>query len=154
VLYTDYEAIRGCLGIDAEDCPDDVIENSNMWLELEIDLDGWLPTHGTIYSDGSATGATTDEVKLMNVLQLYAQWFCAYEVAGRLMLFPQIVTDGKAQINRFPNFKLSEAQQLAGSRMARYKAWLNEEVNGASSALQTATIMAVSTPSYDPVTDT
>lgn len=154
MIYTDYEAIRGSLGVDEEDCPDALIADSKLTVELEIDLDTWLPTHAAIFSAGSAELATADEVRRRQVLELYAQWFCAYELAGRFLLYPQIVSDGKAQMNRFANFDLDAAQERAGMRMARYKAWLNEEVNGASSAISGALIMSVSTPSYDPVTNT
>lgn len=152
MLYTTYEAVRGSLGVTSEDCSDSVIVESNLELELEVDLDTWLPTHATIYEDGMAEVATASEHRLANTLLLYAQWFCAYELAGRLLLYPQIVTDGKAQINRF-TMDLERAQQLAGTRMAKYKAVLNETVNGASTSLQSAVVMAVSVPDYDPVTN-
>ncbi len=151
--YTTYEAIRGSLGVDAEDCPDALIRESNLELELEVDLDDWLSTHATIWSDGASETATTSQVRLKNLLALYSQWFCAYELAGRFLLYPQIVTDGKAQINRFPNFDLEAARDLAGSRMAKYRATLNEVVNGASTSIQGARILAVSIPDYDPVTN-
>ncbi len=150
--YTNYDSIRGCLGLDSDDCPDEIIRDSNLWLELEVDLGSWLPTHATIYADGIAEAATADEEKLKNYLVLYSQWYCAHELVSRFLLHAQIVTDGKAQINRFSNMKLPEAKTMAAGRMARYRTLLDEEVNGVSSPVSTPIVFAISQPDYDPVT--
>lgn len=151
--YTNTAAIRGCLGIDLQDCSDDTILESNLELELLVDLDGWLPTHAAIHAAGKVNTATAEERHLWNVLQLYAQWFCAFEVVSRFMLLPQIVTDGKNQLNRFPNVDLKDAKAEAAARMAKYRGLLDEEVNGAT-AVSSLPLVAISTPAYDPVTNT
>lgn len=150
--YTNTAAIRGCLGIDAQDCTDDMIITSNLELELEVDLDGWLPTHAAIYDAGKVSTATADERHQLNLLQLYAQWFCAFEMVSRQLLVPQIVTDGKNQMNRF-GIDLKEAKAEAAARMAKYRGLLDEEVNGAT-AVSALPLVAISTPAYDPVTNT
>ena len=150
--YTSTEAIRACLGIDAEDCPDTYMTDSNLELELLTDLDGWLPTHATIFSEGNGATPTAAQLRYRNILILYSQWFGAYEMAKRFLTFPQIVSDGKNQINRFPKVELEKVAELAAAQMAKYKGLLDEEVNG-NVVVNQPPIMLVSTPVDDPVSD-
>jgi len=152
--YTTTQAIRASLGMDDADCPDAMMTDSRLDLELRVDLDSWLPTHATLYADGEAGGATAAEQALKDYLLLYAQWFCAHEMAERFLLAPQIVSDGKSQINRFPRIELEQVADRASSRRAKYRALLDEAVNGAEpSTAQTSSLLVVSTPTYDPVTN-
>lgn len=148
--YTDTDAIRACLGVDSHDAGDDLIVNSNLELELTVDLDVWLSTHATVWSDGNASGASIEEKLHRNYLVLYSQWFCAYELASRFLTFPQIVTDGKNQINRFANVELEKVQALAADRMAKYRGLLDEAVNGTVTA--SIPVVTISSPTLDPVT--
>jgi len=150
--YTTSDAIRGSLGVDPQDCSDEVIASSNLEVELEVDLDGWLPTHDTLFTAGAATGATGAEKTTKNLILLYAQWFCAFELASRFLLFPQIVTDGKNQMNRFAKVDLDRVKDLAASRMNKYRKSLDELVNSSSEGV--LPIVSISTPSFDPVTNT
>lgn len=150
--YTTTEAVRSCLGIDKSDCPDSYMVDSNLELELLVDLDSWLPTHATIFAEGNAASPTADQKKYRNVLCLYSQWFGAYQIAIRPLTFPQIITDGKNQINRFPKADLERIAALAASKMAQYKGILDEEVNG-NTATSTLPIILVSSPDTDPVTE-
>ena len=148
--YTTTEAIRGCLGIDADDCTDNFIVDSNLELEILADLSDWLSTHATIFSDGNASGATGEEKLLRDYLVLYSQWFGATEMAARFLTFPQIVTDGKNQMNRFAKMDLEKVMGMAAQRMAKYRNKLDELVNGAVTG--TFNPLKVSIPDYDPVT--
>lgn len=150
--YTSTDAIIGSLGVDKEDCPEEIIVNSKLELELTVDLDVWLPDHATLFDDGNASGADATATLHKNWLVLYAQWFCAHELASRFLLFPQIVSDGKNQINRFSNVDLNAVKGLAASRMAKYKTALDEAIN--TTATATMPVMKVIIPDYDPVTDT
>ena len=150
--YTTTEAIRASLGIDAEDCPDSYMENSNLELELLVDLDGWLPTHATIFSDGNQATPLAAQRRARDVLVLYSQWFCAYEMAKRFLTFPQIVSDGKNQLNRFPKVDLEKVAEMAAAQMAKYKGILEEEVLEQTPSY-TPNILIVSTPADDPVSD-
>ena len=151
--YTDTNAIRGSLGVDDQDCPDSLIVQSNLELELEVDLYEWLPTHAAIFSVGSQTGADISDAVKKNYLLLYAQWYCAYELACRFLAFPQIVSDGKNQLNRFAKLDLEVVKQNAASRMAKYKGKLDALENNVVAAAGLS-ILAISTPGYDPVTNT
>jgi hypothetical protein len=127
--------------------------DSRLDLELQEDLDSWLSTHAALYAAGEAPAATDSEKRVKNLITLYAQWFCAFEVVSRFLLVPQIVSDGKNQINRFSKIDLQVAQNNAAARMQRYRTALDETVNSAASAIAGVSIMAVSIPDYDPVTN-
>ena len=43
--YTNTAAVRACLGVDEQDCPDSILLDSNLSLELLVDLDEWLSGH-------------------------------------------------------------------------------------------------------------
>lgn len=150
--YTDTDAIRGSIGVDKEDCPDNLIVDSNLELEIEVDLQGWLPTHETIFSEGNASAATLTQKLYKNYLVLYAQWFGAYEMASRFLLIPQIVSDGKNQMNRFANVELEKVKAEAAARMAKYRGLLDSAINGGE--VSAAPVLLVSTPGFDPVTNT
>jgi len=154
--YTNTAAVRACLGVDEQDCPDSILLDSNLALELLVDLDEWLSTHATIYTAGTATATTPtdDEVRLKNLLVLYAQWFCAYELANRFLTVPQIVSDGKNQMNRFAKIDLSKVAELSGARRQKYRAALDTAVNSAPDYTSGIALMQVSIPDYDPVTNT
>ena len=149
--YATTEAIRGCLGIDQHDCPDRVIIDSRLELELEVDLDGWLDTHTALYEAGILSSATADAKRVKNYILLYSQWFCAYEMASRFLLTPQIVSDGKNQMNRFSKIDLDRVKDLAAARMSKYKTLLDEDVNGATTSVPS--LLAISVPDFDPVTN-
>lgn len=153
--YTSTAAVRACLGMDEQDCPDSILLDSSLELELVIDLDEWLATHATIYTTGTAVSPapTDEEVRLKNLLVLYSQWFCADEIANRFLVAPQIVSDGKNQLNRFANVDLEKMAARAAARRAKYRAALDQAVNGAAPAVTSVALMQVSTPSYDPVTN-
>lgn len=55
VLYTNTDAIRGCLGITENELYDEMIVSSRFDLQLEVDLDTWLPGHGALASAADAT---------------------------------------------------------------------------------------------------
>ena len=151
--YTNTAAVRACLGVDEQDCPDSILLDSNLSLELLVDLDEWLSGHAALYTAGTTTSPTTDEVRLKNLLVLYAQWFCAYELANRFLTVPQIVSDGKNQMNRFAKIDLAKAAELAGARRQKYRAALDTAVNNAPSFTSGIALMQGSVPDYDPVTN-
>lgn len=151
--YTNTAAVRACLGVDEQDCPDSILLDSNLSLELLVDLDEWLSGHAALYTANTTTSPTTDEVRLKNLLVLYAQWFCAYELANRFLTVPQIVSDGKNQMNRFAKIDLAKAAELAGARRQKYRAALDTAVNSAPGFTSGIALMQVSVPDYDPVTN-
>lgn len=149
--YTTTDAIRGSIGVDPQDFPDDSIVASNLNLELETDLSEWLPDHSTVFDEGNSQSATLTQKLKRNYLMLYCQYFGGYQLASRPMAFPQIVSDGKNQMNRFSKLDLKDVADLAADKMEKYKGKLDEAQNGATSVA--LPIMGVSIPATDPVTD-
>lgn len=152
--YTDTDAVRACLGIDASDCPDTYMVDAHISVELTLDLDDWLPTHVAIYNSGKAAAATDEEKRYKSVLSMYSQWFCASEIAARRLTFLKSSSDGKNQGVRF-DVDLQTVAKAAAGKMAKYKAILDVEVNGATDSSETpGGLLAVSVPNSDPVLDT
>lgn len=151
--YTDTDAIRGSLGADASDVGDQLISSSNIELELLVDLDTWLPTHAAVFLAGNQPAASDADVAKKNYIRLYSQWFCAYELASRFLLFPQIISDGKNQMNRFAQIDLDKVKGNASARMAKYRGLLNASVNLVAASGGVA-IVKKSVPDFDPVTNT
>lgn len=142
--YTTTEAVRGCLGLDPNDLPDAYMVDSLLDVELSLDLDGWLPSHATLFASG------TDAVK--NRIRLYAQWFCAWKMAKRPYAVPQITTDGKAQIDRF-KIDWVKVAELAAGEMSLIKGQLDEIVNGNTAPTGVISYIGIGAPGQDPVTE-
>ena len=152
--YTTTEAVRAALGMDFSDCPDKVMEESALSLELSVSLDTDAPTHAAVFAAGAAAGADDAAKKARNVLTLYAQWFCAYEVALRPLVFLQEASDGKNKARRF-GFDVAEIREMAGAKKAHYFGLLDEVVNGAAPATSDPyTLVSISAPDSDPVAGT
>lgn len=149
--YTTTDAIRSSLGIDAQDVSDSAILDSNLQIELETDLQEWLPDHATLYSEGGSASATDEQKLKKNYLVLYSQYFCAYQLALRPLFFPQIVSDGKNQLNRFSDLEPQEIVDRARANMDKFRTKLDELHNSAVSS--EPNVLAVSVPDYDPVTN-
>jgi hypothetical protein len=150
--YTTTQAVRGCLGIDVNDCPDTYMVDSQVALELKLDLDGWLPTHAALYTAGTTGSPTAPQTAISDRIKLYAQWFVALEFANRPLTVPQINTDGKAQIDRF-KVDLAKVAELAAAKVAKYKAELVSVIGGGAVTAPYANYVSVATPGSDPVTE-
>lgn len=150
--YTTTEAVRGCLGVDLNDMPDHYMVDSKLDVELKLDLDGWLPTHAALYAAGVAPGATAADVAKGVRIALYAQWFCAAEMAKRPLSVPQITTDGKAQIDRF-KVDLEKVAALATFKVSQYRAELDLLVNGTAIPTGVISYVGIGVPSQDPITE-
>jgi len=151
--YTTTEAVRGCLGIDASDCPDAMMVDSNLDLELVLDLDSFLPTHAALYATGTGGGATAPQKAVSNRIKLYSQWFCALEMARRPLTVPQINTDGKAQFDRF-KVDLERLAELCAIKVAKYRADLQELVNNVVKPVGLPiSLVSAAQPTQDPITE-
>lgn len=150
--YTTTEAVRGCLGIDANDMPDAYMVDSKLDVELRLDLNSWLAAHATLFSAGKVDGAAQAAADTADCISLYAQWFCAHAMANRPHAIPQITTDGKAQIDRF-KIDWVKVAALAAGKAAQYKAELDTLVNGAAPVTAAPRLISVAIPSQDPITE-
>lgn len=150
--YTTTEAVRGCLGVDEDDIPDAYMVDSKLDVELSVDLDSWLATHAALYAAGTAISPSTAEAAIAAKISLYAQWFCALEMANRPLTVPLITSDGKAQINRFKVDPAAVAK-LAALKVAKYRAELSEAVGTGATATFAINLLGVAVPSVDPITE-
>jgi hypothetical protein len=150
--YTTTEAVRGCLGVDEDDIPDAYMVDSKLDVELSVDLDSWLATHAALYAAGTAISPSTAEAAIAAKISLYAQWFCALEMANRPLTVPLITSDGKAQINRFKVDPAAVAK-LAALKVAKYRAELSDAVGTGGTATFAINLLGVAVPSVDPITE-
>ncbi len=149
--YTTTEAVRACLGVDDNDCGDAVMVDSLLDVELTVNLDSWLPTHAALFAAGTATGAVTAAVRQANLIKLYAQWWCAKELAARQLLAPQLSTDGKARLDRF-KVDLEMVEAKAYARCAQYQNLLRESVAETTATAAGLNLVLVAQPGADPIT--
>lgn len=150
--YTTTEAVRGCLGVDADDIPDAYMVDSKLDVELTVDLDSWLATHAALYAAGGAGGASAAAVAIRTKISLYAQWFCALEMANRPMTLPQNNSDGKAQFTRF-KVDFEKVAALAAAKVAKYRADLADDIGSGGTATPVISLLSVGVPSVDPITE-
>ena len=149
--YTNTDKVRSALGFDASDVKDSLLSAAGLDLSLTYDLDDWLPTHATIWADGTASaGVTAEQKKFANVLGMYAQWYCAHEVASKKLLYVQIYSDGKAQLNRF-NIDIDSVRDMAEGEMNRWKEMLME-LDGQTVTAASFNPVSLSTPDFNPIT--
>lgn len=151
LLYTSCEAVRACLGLDPNDCPDRVLIDSNLALELELDLDGWASTHAAIF-DANIPGATSQDRRRGNLLALYCQWFCAVQVARRHLLFLQVSADGKNRAERF-DVDFAAMATMAEGMASKYKTELATDLEPTTAAPGLFGLVVLSVPGIDPITE-
>ncbi len=68
--YTNTDAIRGCLGVTDNELLDEMIVSARFDLQLEMDLDQWLPGHSSLKD---AADAASDAVNASLVLKETAE---------------------------------------------------------------------------------
>lgn len=150
-IYTTTEAVRACLGLDLNDCDDSVMLDSLLDIELNVNLNSWLPAHATLFAAGGLTGATDPQKYTRSLIILFAQWWCAKEIAARRLLVPQVNTDGKASLSRF-KIDLIEAESKAASRAAAYQNALVEDQGSTPVTVGSLSLVLAAQPSVDPIT--
>lgn len=152
LLYTDSDKIRGALGLTPQDVTDDQICNANIEARLQEDLDGWLPTHATVQTEGRATAATAAQKRAWLQLQLYCQFRAALFFTPILStLVAQKIADGQMEMQRFSNAKLSEIEEGMRTQADHYQELLSPSLDADGVPF---TAFGVSTPGSDPVTNT
>ncbi len=149
--YTTTEAVRGCLGLDFNDCEDAVMTDALLDVELEVNLDSWLPAHATLFAAGGVVGAAAAAVKTRKLIRLFSQWWCAREIAARNLLVPQVNTDGKARLDRF-KVDLELVEQKAASRCAQYQSLLVTDQGGSVAGALGLNLVLAAQPTSDPIT--
>lgn len=148
--YTTVGAVRGCLGLTDNEVTDDMVVDQNLNIDLTLDLDGWLPTHAALWDAAFAAGATAEDKRYGSIITMYSQWYCAVRVCEMWLAMPQRISDGKSDMRRFAEIDFDRLLELAVARMMKFRALLEGEVLELDP--RGHSLLAVSAPSYDPVT--
>lgn len=153
VALTTTDAVRGALGVDATDIPDQTILNAALDAELGLDLTTWLSNWKTKIAP--AAPATEDQVNLATAIKAYCKWWCATEFARKYLTFLQLYGDGKAQMRRFTNFDWDQLVANAQSKVDTFKALVREldPETDASAVSNSYALISGGIPTHDPVTN-
>lgn len=152
ILYTDTDAIRASIGIDEHDYSDGAMIASNLQLELELELDEWVPNHLSIAQAAREEAPTVSETTQWKLLTLFSQWYCAGLVSDRVLALNKVVADGKNRGERF-EVDLAKVRELALSKAANYKEKLMGAITVGYQSSSQFTFAVASTPSIDPITE-
>lgn len=150
-IITPYQ-IKIQLGVDDTDIKDEKIKDSGAYDELLLDLSGWFPKFMELLNETTVT----TEIQMQQIaIKTYGKYFICLKIAlsGPLSFF-QKIGDGENADSRFSidwedlidNFE----EQLAE---AKAKALLiDTPLTPEKATLTGNSIMGVSVPSFDPVT--
>jgi ABC-type phosphate transport system auxiliary subunit len=149
---TTSDSIRGVLGVDEEEVPDQVMNDVNLAEQLEIDIESWLADPiTTVVTEGNAGGATDTQLKRLKLLKLHAQFRGAILIFSHLRSgTAQETSDGQNTLKRRAQDLerlLPELEQMA----AKYQVLLMD-LDGMTPA-GAPTLAGKATPAYDPVTN-
>jgi hypothetical protein len=147
--YTTTDAVRGYLGMDAEDIPEALLLAQDLGEQILVDLDEWLPTHATVYADRLAGD---DQAKRFRWLKQYSGWYGAWLLANAPLAFIQKFTDGKTELQRFAKPDFRALSKHASGQAQRYRQLLLDAVAGSGASAGVSVFIGVSVPNYDPIT--
>ena len=116
------------------------------------ELTDWLPTHDTVYTDGTAGSPTETQKNNLRNLKLYAAYYCASHIDQFQLNIMAAVGDGKNIMKRFEGIDFDELAAKLSDTAGTYKDRLDEAINAV--ATSTPIFIGVSLPGYDPVTNT
>lgn len=150
--YTDTATVRALIGLTDKDVKDESFVDMNLDDKLLSELTEWLPTHDTVYTDG--TDGTPTEVQKNNLrnLKLYASYYCASHIDQFQLNIMAAVSDGKNTQKRFEGIDFDELSAKLAGTADKYRDRLDEVIN--SITLTTPTFIGIAIPGYDPVTNT
>lgn len=121
LAYTNTDAIRGFLGLEAQELDDDQIVSPELELEVTVLLESWFPTHEDSVAAADLPEATTDQKRIPSLLKLYTGYLASAITARRLsMLAAQTIGDGKNQFTRFAT-DAELIQASLGAQVSLYK---------------------------------
>lgn len=152
---TTTDAVRGVLGADGlGELTDQALISINLPFEMQVDLDEWLEplkAVSEIIAEGTAAGATAEQVTAYRTLQLYGKYFCTYRVAvSTEYTLLEVLNDGQTESRR-PKRDLEAFLARLLGLAGKYKAMLVEDFGGAVSG--PAVFFSAVSPAADPVTN-
>jgi hypothetical protein len=151
--FTTTEAVRGALGVDANDISDQQMIDAELATELSLDLATWLPSWADKLNPGSTP--TPEQTILQSAITTYCKWWCAAEYARKVLAFAQLYSDGKAEQRRFTNFDWETLAATCQAKADYYRnmvAELDPELDPSTSA-DAYVLMSAAVPTNDPVTN-
>lgn len=154
--YTSYENIRVTLGLSLRELPDSVLDAEIYDLGLETEIYGIGSDIPALYV--TATGESTDEAKaFVRAVRIFSTYSVAQQCAEALPLFSSKgITDGKAGVFRDGNSPYELTMEKVVASYERSYRGLEEAyatyTSGSVAEHAPATLMGVSSPSFDPVT--
>jgi hypothetical protein len=146
--YTDTSRIRAAIGITDKDMSDKSMTDINLDDRLLSELAEWLPTHATVYTDGTAGTPTAVQLTDYRNLKLYSNYYCASCLDLRLAVVSTI-GDGKNIMKRFEGVDFDELSAKMTDQAAIYRKRLELSIN--ATAEQALGLIGLSVPTYDPV---
>lgn len=157
--YTTYEDVRALLGVSDTELPDNVLALQVYDIGLRGELYDISPScvssYGTV-SDKQPDTRTIAEQWFYDSMRIFAAYAVAKQLTTSLPMFgPKDISDGKATVSRFSDSPyrsvvtaVSKAYDQMRARLERALAALNS-----TTATNTSRVfLAISSPSFDPVT--
>jgi hypothetical protein len=154
--YTTTAQIRFALGVAEAELSDAEITASGIEQDLTLELVDWLPAGqntDTIYSEGTASAATSAQLQSFYSLSNYLRYYAAYLIATTgILKFAKKISDKSNDFER----NAWDDEKLQAQLLGRANAAKNQflEVIGDTPTAAETTWMGASAPDYDPITNT
>ncbi len=149
--YTDTATIKALLGLSDKDLKDQMVLDMNLADKLLSELTDWLPTHETVYDDGTVGSPTDAQKNNLRNLKLYSSYYCASQIDAFQLTVMASVGDGKNTMKRFEGIDFEVLAARMSSEAGTYKTKLDESVNSAAEV--DLVLIGLGVPTYDPVTN-
>ncbi len=150
--YTDTATVRALVGLSIKDVKDQMFVDMNLDDKLLSDLTDWLPTHDTVYTDGTEGSPTDAQLNDLRNLKLYSGYYCASQIDNFQLTVLAAIGDGKNTMKRFEGTDFDLIASRMRAEAATYKLKLEKSVN--ATAVVDPILIGLAVPTYDPVTNT
>lgn len=145
-----YDTLRTTTGMSVTDVSDEQIESLNLDLELEINLESWIPEFQEVLDEAwiePKTGALQFVKKRLSAYSKYYTAALLCKAAPGLML--RKLSDGANIGERFATVKPEELTEQYMTKAAEFKAMILDYLE--PDVADGSQFFSVVTPSYDPV---
>lgn len=150
ILYTTTDAIRAAAGVTDVEIPDQLLTDQMLESQVQTAVYRWLPTHGTVYSEGTAASPTAEQVYKKDLLVHYCLFYGAVRVVEMIMALRHKVGDGKSEVQRF-DVDWEALLEILKARRDEAQTLLEEIINPSDGG---PGYFGTASPGYDPVTNT
>lgn len=155
-----YADVRGLLGVNVDELPDDAIELKVHERSVQLSLRGIAANLESSYLAARAEASPSAlQQELVVAVQVFAAWHVAADLIVSAPHFaPRLITDGKASVQRQTVGYEELIARLQGGRDRNMKhlklAWASLQAGQPldSAEVELLTGLRISTPAFDPVT--